>query len=57
MRELVRRIKFRYTPPHGSWLQVRGTGGIAARDGGVDWQVTVADARGNLKSVHPQIAT
>ena len=57
MRELARRIKCRYTPPHGSWLQVRETGGIAGRDGGVDWQATVADARWNLKSGRPQIAS
>ena len=57
MRELARRIKCRYTPPHGSWLQVRETRGIAGRDGGVDWQATVADARWNLKSGRPQIAS
>ena len=77
-----RRIEFRYTPKHGSGLQVveraltrpcrhrrrigelkelrRETGPYAMdmkeRQRGMDWQLTVADARWNLKSIYPQIA-
>ena len=79
----MRRIEFRYTPEHGSWLNVaksepsavtrpcthgrrigdlkelrRATGAWAAdvneRQRGVDWQMTVADARRKLNSVDPQ---
>ena len=82
--ELVRRIEFRYTPKHGSWLNVaeselsaltrqcmrgrrienldslrRETGAWAMdvneRRRGVDWHMTVADARCKLKSVYPKI--
>ena len=84
--ELVRRIEFRYTPKHGSWLNVaeselsaltrqcmrgrrigdleelrRETGAWATdvneRQRGVDWHMTVADARCKLKSVYPKIKT
>lgn len=82
--ELVQRIKFRYTPHRGSWLNIaeselsaltrqcvrgrrignleelrRETGAWATdgteRQRGVDWQLTVADARYKLQSVYPKI--
>ena len=82
--ELAGRIEFRYTPKHGSWLNVaeselssltrqcmhgrrigdlealrRETGAWATnvneRQRGVDWQMTVTDARCKLKSVYPKI--
>lgn len=85
-RELVRRIEFRYTPKHGSWLNVeesalsaltrqcmhgrrigdleelRRETGVRATDAnerqrGLDWHMTIADARCKLKSVYPQIVT
>ena len=83
-KELVRRIEFRYTPKHGSWLNIaenelsamtrqclsdRRIGAletlqaeIAAwstavngRQRGVDWRMTVDDARFKLKSIYPKI--
>ena len=82
--ELVQRIKFRYAPNGGNWLNIaeselnaltrqclrgrrignleelrRETGAWATdgneRQRGVDWQLTVADARYKLKSVYPKI--
>lgn len=83
-RALGRRIEFRYTPKHGSWLNVaenelsaltrqclagRRLGDLATlqaesgawftdvntRQRGVDWHMTVDDARCKLKSVYPKI--
>ena len=82
--ELARRIEFRYTPKHGSWLNIEenelsamtrqylsgrrigelGTlqSEIAAwstdvndRQRGVDWRMTITDARCKLKSIYPKI--
>jgi hypothetical protein len=83
-RQLVRRIEFRYTPKHGSWLNIAENelssltrqciGGrrigdlktlrkqirdwsndVNTTQRGVDWQMTIADARCKLKSVYPKI--
>jgi hypothetical protein len=83
-RELVRRLDFRFTPKHGSWLNIsenelssmtrqclngRRIGNIEqlrektkawatasdAKQRGVDWQLTVNDARTKLKSLYPKI--
>ena len=84
VRNWVRRLEFRYTPKHGSWLNIaecelsaltrqcmrrRRIGDleelrrkVAAwatdvndRQRGVDWRMTVADARCKLKSMHRKI--
>ncbi len=81
---LLDRIEFRYTPKHGSWLNVaecelscltrqclRGrrigeleklrsetaawAAGVNQRQRGVNWHMTVDDARCKLKSVYPKI--
>ena len=81
---LVRRIKFCYTPKHGSWLNIaenelssltrqcvadRRFGDVQTlrtetkawssdvnnTQRGVDWQMTIDDARGKLTSVYPKI--
>jgi len=83
-RQLVRRLDFRHTPKHGSWLNIaenelssltrqcvagRRIGDlqtlqeeIAAwskdvngTQRGVDWQMTIDDARRKLKSIYPAI--
>lgn len=83
-REIVKRIEFRYTPKHGSWLNIsenelsamtrqcvhnRRIGDIDTlraevdawaiatntKQKGVDWQFTIDDARGKLKSIYPRI--
>jgi len=85
-RELVQRLEFRYTPKHGSWLNIaenelsamtrqclsnRRIGDIEtlrkqtkawamrinAAQRGVEWQFTIDDARGKLKSIYPKILT
>ena len=82
-RSLVRRIEFRHTPKHGSWLNVAEnelsamtrqcvsgrrfadiaklreqtaawSNDINAVQRGVDWQMTIDDARIKLKSVYPK---
>jgi hypothetical protein len=83
-RQLVRRLEFRHTPKHGSWLNIaenelssltrqcvsgRRFGDIEtlrtetmawstdvnATQRGVDWQMTIDDARCKLTSVYPKI--
>lgn len=83
-RSLARRIRFVYTPKHGSWLNIaenelsamtrqcitgRRIGELEtlrdeigawssetnATQRGVDWQMTIDDARNKLKSVYPKI--
>jgi hypothetical protein len=83
-RQLVRRLEFRHTPKHGSWLNIaenelssltrqcvsgRRFGDIEtlrtettawstdvnATQRGVDWQMTIDDARCRLTSVYPKI--
>ena len=83
-RQLVERIEFRYTPKHGSWLNIAESelscmtrqccqhrrigdletlraaieawsSDVHARQRGVDWHMTVDDARCKLKSVYPKI--
>jgi hypothetical protein len=83
-RALVRRLEFRYTPKHGSWLNISENElssltrqclkdermqdleklskavlawSTASNDKqrGVDWQFTIEDARGKLKSLYPKI--
>ena len=83
-RQLARRTEFRYTPKHGSWLNIaenelssltrqcvagRRIGDVAmlqsetsawssdvnASQRGVDWQMTIDDARSKLKTVYPKI--
>lgn len=85
-RRLVRRLEFRHTPKHGSWLNIaenelssltrqcvarRRFGDIAtlkdetsawsidvnSTQRGVDWHMTIDDARCKLKSIYPQIKT
>ena len=82
--QLVERIEFRYTPKHGSWLNIAEnelscmtrqcvqhrrigdldtlrteieawSSDVNARQRGVDWHMTVDDARCKLKSVYPKI--
>ena len=81
---LLERLEFRYTPKHGSWLNIAESelscltrqclqgrrigelealqaelaawsASVNARQRGVDWQMTVDDARCKLKSVYPKI--
>ena len=83
-RALAERVELRYTPKHGSWLNIaenelssmtrqclsgRRIGDletlrneigawstdINSRQRGVDWQMTIDDARCKLKSVYPKI--
>jgi hypothetical protein len=82
-RPLVRRIEFRHTPKHGSWLNIAENElssltrqcvsgrrfanvkslrdetsawsiDVNSRQRGVDWQMTIDDARCKLKSVYPK---
>jgi len=50
-RRLVRRLEFRHTPKHGSWLNIAEN----SRQKGVDWQMKVADTRIKLISAYPKI--
>lgn len=62
----MKRVEFRHTPKHGSWLNVAEcelsamthqcvSGRRFGR--GVDWQFCVDDARIKLKSLYPKIET
>jgi DDE superfamily endonuclease len=83
-RQLVRRLEFRHTPKHGSWLNIAEnelssltrqcvsgrrfadietlrtettawSTDVNATQRGVDWQMTIDDARCRLTSVYPKI--